>query len=122
MRSTPAPVPPAEPTTGAGRLLLVTQRPIDRHAGDSIRWRSLLRWLPELGWEVETVSGNGHARGAATTLARTPSRRARNALRILAGVARRGLHPLGIEPAALVPDPLWAVRGRRAVTEAIERV
>jgi glycosyltransferase involved in cell wall biosynthesis len=103
------------------RLLLVSQRPIDLHGGASVRWRYLLETLPELGWEVDTAFGSGDPGGAASVLARTRSRRARNALRAGAGVAWRVLRPLGLNPGLLAHDPLWAVRGRRPIAEAIAR-
>ena len=105
----------------AGRLLLVSQRPIDLRGGASVRWRYLLQTLPELGWNVETVWGGGDPAGTATLLARTRSRRARNALRAGARVAWAALRPLGLNPSLLAHNPLWAVRGRRPITEAIAR-
>ena len=84
-----------------GRLLLVSQRPIDLRGGASVRWRYLLQTLPELGWNVETVWGGGDPAGTATLLARTRSRRARNALRAGARVAWAALRPLGLNPSLL---------------------
>ena len=47
-----------------GRVLLITHRAPDQPGGPSARWRSLQRYLPEQGWEVDALSAPSHATSA----------------------------------------------------------
>jgi glycosyltransferase involved in cell wall biosynthesis len=108
------------------RLLLVSQRPLDYGGGGSVRWEFLRRALPELGWEVHSVTARA---GVTTNEASTDPRAARLAAlraRVMsaAGTAMRPAvrRVAGIQPEALAPNGLWAWTGRRAIAAALDEL
>ncbi|MGZ4256141.1 MAG: glycosyltransferase family 4 protein [Gaiellaceae bacterium] len=105
-------------------VLVVSQRPLDLGGGGSARWRHLKRALAARGWRV--VECSGHI-GLTTDESSTDPRRARLAAgraQVMA-VAGRILDPAArlvrVKPVALAPNNTWALAGRRAVRQAIER-
>lgn len=106
------------------RLLLVSQRPIDFGGGGSVRWQFLQRELPRHGWEVSVVSArpsrSANEMSNKASVARLAAVRAR--VMSAAGVVLEPLvRPAGVRPEALAPNNLWALTGRRAVREALDR-
>jgi len=103
-------------------LLVVSHRPLDAGGGGSVRWRHLRRFLPEHGWRVVECSPPA---GATTRDMSTEARAARLAAhraRVMA-VAGRIVDPLArllqVKPEAFAPNNVWALTGRRLVSNAI---
>ena len=96
---------------GVKRLLLVTHRPIDQAGGPAARWRSFVKHLPSLGWEVEVVSGGGGDEFAAPGRAQTRAKVMEMAGRIADPVFRL----LGLRPEALPLSTAWGITGAGAV-------
>jgi glycosyltransferase involved in cell wall biosynthesis len=103
------------------RLLLLSQLPIDRVGGATLRWRYFLDVLPGLGWEVDVISQPGA--GSMSGAVNTGSDGARRALFRAARTVRHRTTPLfervGVLPEAFLPGPAWALAARRQVDEAI---
>ena len=89
------------------RLLLVSHRPIDQAGGGAARWRSFAQYLPELGWEVDVVSGGGADEFAAP-------RRAQARARVMETVGRLAdpaFRLAGLRPEAMPLSTAWVARG-----------
>ncbi|MGH2920689.1 MAG: glycosyltransferase [Gaiellaceae bacterium] len=88
-------------------LLLVSHRPIDQAGGPAARWRSFLRHLPSLGWEVDVLSGRGGDEFASPGSAAARAR--------VMGAAGRLANPVfrlaGLRPEAMPLSTAWAARG-----------
>lgn len=98
------------------RLLLVTHRTPDQPGGGAARWRSMVRYLPEFGWEVDVVSAPVRASSVEFAEDRDLRRRAVARARAMSR-ARRLASPafqrLGLRPPPL--STLWLPRGVAAV-------
>jgi glycosyltransferase involved in cell wall biosynthesis len=98
------------------RLLLVTHRPPLQHGGPAARWRSLLRHLPGLGWEVDVLAAAPRLAGdeydASSEARRRLERRARTMGRVGA-MADPAFAALGVRPEALPLSMAWVPRGAR---------
>ena len=93
------------------RLLLVSHRPIDQAGGPAARWRSFAKHLPDLGWEVDVVSGRGGDEFA------SPARAQRRA-KVMEGLGRIAtpvFRAAGLRPEAMPLSTAWAPRGAREV-------
>jgi glycosyltransferase involved in cell wall biosynthesis len=103
------------------RLLLLSQLPIDREGGTTLRWRYFLDVLPDLGWEVEVIS-QPTADALAGAVNVDPGR-VQRALWRVARTARRRTAPVleraGLLPEAFLPHPQWALSARGLVERAI---
>lgn len=102
------------------RLLLVTHRAIDQAGGATARWRSLVRRLPPLGWEVDVVSAPVHPTSA--EYATEVGARRRVAVRAAVmeharGLASPAFRTLGIRPPPL--STLWAPRGAHTARQRL---
>lgn len=107
------------------RLLLVTHRSPGQDGGPSARWRSLLRYLPAEGWEVDVVSAP--LRASAVEFAARPDdlRRAALRARVMAWVARCSdpvFALVGMRPDALPLSMTWIPRGVRDVRARLAEV
>lgn len=106
------------------RLLLVSQRPIDYGGGGSVRWRYLSQALPELGWQVTTVSAHANptANEASTDprLARLAALRAR-VMNGAGDIVRPVFRRAGVQPEAFAPNLAWSITGRAAIGRALAR-
>ena len=112
------------PDSAPRRVLLVTQRPIDYGGGGSVRWRHLSRALPELGWEVVTVSARPNPTGDEASTDPQRARLAAARARVMNGAGdalRPAFHRAGVQPEAFAPNLVWSVTGRRAIARAIAR-
>lgn len=105
-------------------MLVVSQRPLDLGGGGSARWRHLKPALAARGWRVVECSGRV---GLTNDESSTDPRRARLAAgraQVMA-VAGRIIDPAArlarVKPITLAPNNTWALAGRRAVRQAIER-
>jgi glycosyltransferase involved in cell wall biosynthesis len=99
------------------RLLLVSHRPIDQAGGPAARWRSFVKHLPELGWEVDIVSGGGGDEFAAPARAQARAKVMEAAGRLAEPVFRAG----GMRPEALPLSTGWAARGAAQVRARLRR-
>lgn len=89
-----------------------------------MRWRHLIRTLPELGWEVATVSARRNPTADEASTDPTRARLAATRARVMnaAGAAVRPLfRRAGVEPEAFAPNLAWTLTGRRSIAHAIER-
>ena len=93
------------------RLLLVSHRPIDQAGGGAARWRSFARHLPDLGWDVDVVSGGGADEFAAPERARARARVMETAGRI----ANPAFRAVGLRPEAMPLSTAWVARGSAKV-------
>jgi glycosyltransferase involved in cell wall biosynthesis len=110
----------------ARRLLLVSQRPLDFGGGGSVRWQYLRRVLPELGWEVHTVTGReritANEASPDPVTARLAAGRAR-VMGTIGAVARPAVRRVaGVQPEAFAPNGAWAWAGRAAIGRALDEV
>jgi glycosyltransferase involved in cell wall biosynthesis len=89
-----------------------------------VRWRHLSHALPDLGWDVVTVTGRSNPTG---NEASTDPKRARLAAvraRVMNGAGdalRPVFHLGGVQPEAFAPNLIWSLTGRRAIARAIVR-
>jgi glycosyltransferase involved in cell wall biosynthesis len=103
-------------------LLVVSHRPLDAGGGGSVRWRHLRRVLPQHGWRVVECSPPA---GPTTRDMSTEARAARLAAQRaqVMAVAGRIVDPLArllrVKPEAFAPNNVWALTGRRLVSNAI---
>jgi glycosyltransferase involved in cell wall biosynthesis len=99
-------------------LLLVTHRPPHQHGGPAARWRSLVRLLPEHGWDVDVLAAveriAGDEYGASEADRRTVARRAR-VMRRVGAVSDPAFALLGVRPEAFPLSTAWVPRGARDV-------
>ena len=105
-------------------MLVVSQRPLELGGGGSVRWRHLRRALAQHGWRVVECSrgwGSPRTRAAPTRAARRLAARRAQVMAVAGGSSSQAVRPLRVKPEALAPNNLWALTGRRAVREAIER-
>ena len=112
------------PDSAPRRVLLVTHRPIDYGGGGSVRWRHLSRALPELGWEVATVTGRSNPTGDEASTNPQRARLAAARARVMngaGGVLRPAFQRAGLQPEAFAPNVVWSLTGRRAIARAITR-
>lgn len=115
---------PSRGVGGVRRVLLVSQRPIDYGGGGSVRWRYLTQALPELGWEVATVTARPNPTANESSTDPRNARLAAVRARLMNGagdLARPAFRRVGVQPEAFAPNLLWAVTGRRAIRQAIVR-
>jgi glycosyltransferase involved in cell wall biosynthesis len=100
------------------RLLLVSHRPIEQAGGPAARWRSFAKHLPELGWEVDVVSGGGGDEFASPERAQTRAK--------VMEAAGRAANPVfrlvGLRPEAMPLSMAWVLRGAREIREQLQRV
>jgi glycosyltransferase involved in cell wall biosynthesis len=98
------------------RVLLVSHRPIDQAGGPAARWRSFARHLPELGWEVDVVSGGGGDEFAAPRAAAARARVMEAAGRLADPVFRLAR----LRPEALPLSTAWVPRGAAQVRSELQ--
>jgi colanic acid biosynthesis glycosyl transferase WcaI len=97
------------------RLLLVTHRSIDQAGGPAARWRSLVRQLPELGWEVDVLSAVERAGAVEFSPRPEEQRRAARRARVMGTVGRLSspaFAVMGIRPEAVPLSMTWIPRAR----------
>jgi glycosyltransferase involved in cell wall biosynthesis len=101
--------------------MLLSQLPIDRVGGATLRWRYLLEALPERGWEVDVISqpGAGSMSGAVNTGPGAGRRPLFRAARTAREAAAPLLERIGVLPEAFLPHPEWAIAARRQIERAI---
>ena len=100
------------------RLLLVSHRPIDQAGGPAARWRSFARHLPELGWEVDVVSGRGEDEFASPGRAQARAKVMETAGRMVDPLFRLA----GLRPEALPVSTAWVFSGAREIRRMGEGV
>ena len=93
------------------RVLLVSHRPIAQAGGPAARWRSLRRYLPAHGWEVDVVSGAGGDEFAAPGSARARAR----VMETLGRIADPAFRVVGLRPEAMPLSTAWVARGSALV-------
>ncbi len=93
------------------RLLLVSHRPIDQAGGPAARWRSFACYLPELGWEVDVVSGRGGDEFASPQSAQARAK----VMETLGRLADPAFRLAGLRPEAMPLSTAWAPRGAARV-------
>jgi glycosyltransferase involved in cell wall biosynthesis len=93
------------------RLLLVSHRPIEQAGGPAARWRSFAQHLPELGWEVDVVSGGGGDEFASPERAQARAKVMEAAGRLADPVFRLA----GLRPEAVPLSTTWVAPGARRV-------
>jgi glycosyltransferase involved in cell wall biosynthesis len=93
------------------RLLLVSHRSIDQAGGPAARWRSFARYLPELGWEVDVVSGRGGDEFASPQSAQARAKVMEPLGRLVAPAFRLA----GLRPEAMPLSTAWVPRGAARV-------
>jgi glycosyltransferase involved in cell wall biosynthesis len=97
-------------------LLLVTHRSPEQQGGPAARWRSLVRHLPEHGWEVDVLAAAERASGdeyqASARARRNVARRARVMGRVGA-LSYPAFAVLGVRPEAFPLSTAWVPRGAR---------
>ena len=98
------------------RLLLVSHRPIDQAGGPAARWRSFAKHLPDLGWEVDVVSGGGGDEFASPGRAQSRAKVMEAAGRL----ADPAFRLLGLRPEAMPLSTTWAPRGARDVRRRLQ--
>ena len=89
-----------------------------------MRWRHLSRALPEVGWEVATITGRSNPTGDEASPDPWRARLAAARARVMNGggdALRPVFHRAGVQPEAFAPNLIWALTGRRAIAHAIER-
>jgi glycosyltransferase involved in cell wall biosynthesis len=101
----------------------VSHRSIDQAGGPSARWRSLANYLPELGWEVETLTAAQRASSAEFSSNPRDQRRAAIRARVM-GVLGRVSSPafavLGVRPEAMPLSMTWIPRARSQLLKRLE--
>ena len=108
-----------------GRLLLVTQRPLDYGGGASVRWQYLRDVLPRHSWEVTEASARPNPTANAVSTDPRAARLAAARTKVMTAVGaatRPAYRRLGLQPEAFPPNALWSLTGRPAVRRARERV
>jgi glycosyltransferase involved in cell wall biosynthesis len=93
------------------RLLLVSHRPIEQAGGPAARWRSFAKHLPELGWQVDVVSGGGGDEFASPKRAQTRAR----VMEALGRIANPVFRAAGLRPEAMPLSTAWVQRGAAEV-------
>ena len=104
------------------RLLLVTHRPLDQPGGPAARWRSLVRYLPEAGWEVDVLSAPTRAGAVEFATSETDRRRAAARARVMGAVGRISSPAFalaGIRPEAVPLSTAWLPRATRRIRERV---
>ena len=104
------------------RVLLVSHRSLDQAGGPAARWRSLARYLPEQGWEVDVLSAPVRASAVEFSSSHADQRRAAARARVMAVVGRASAPAfglLGIRPEAVPLSTAWVPRAR---AELLSRV
>jgi len=99
------------------RLLLVSHRPIDQAGGGAARWRSFAQHLPELGWEIDVVSGGGADEFAAPQHAQARARVMENMGRL----ADPAFRMAGLRPEAMPLSTAWVARGSVAIRRQLHK-
>ncbi len=97
------------------RLLLVSHRPVDQAGGPAARWRSVVRHLPEHGWEVDVLSAGGGDEFASPGAAQARARVMETAGRIADPVFRLA----GLRPEALPLSTTWIPRGAAQIRKRL---
>jgi glycosyltransferase involved in cell wall biosynthesis len=103
---------------------LVSQRPIDYGGGGSVRWRHLTAALPELGWQVATVTARPNPTANEASTDPRDAKLASIRARVMNGagdIARPVFRHAGVQPEAFAPNLVWAVTGRTRIRTAIAR-
>lgn len=103
------------------RLLLVSHTPLAAAGGASARWRSLARYLPARGWEMDILSAPGGER--ADPGARSGASRSDGWLRTVRSQIRRFANPLWAL-VGLKPQPLptrWVARGAISIRRRLSQ-
>jgi len=106
------------------RLLLVSHRPLAYGGVGATRWGFFLRAMPDLGWDVETVTARTNP--TADEMSSHPRVAWLSALRArVMGTVGKAIRPafrrtLGAQPEAFPPNTLWSFTGRRPIRRAIE--
>jgi glycosyltransferase involved in cell wall biosynthesis len=98
------------------RLLLVSHRPIDQTGGPAARWRSFAKHLPDLGWEVDVVSGGGGDEFASPGRAQSRAK----VMEAVGRLADPAFRLLGLRPEAMPLSTTWAPRGARDVRRRLQ--
>jgi glycosyltransferase involved in cell wall biosynthesis len=104
------------------RVLLVTHRPLDQPGGPAARWRSLVRYLPDEGWEVDVLSAPTRAGAVEFATSETDRRRAATRARVMGAVGRvssPAFALLGIRPEAVPLSTAWVPRATRRIRERV---
>jgi glycosyltransferase involved in cell wall biosynthesis len=104
------------------RLLLVTHRPPHGGGGAAARWRSMTRYLPEMGWTVDVISAGVKANREFST-GKLASRPVASRASFKAGLRRLlspFFHVFGLQLPPL--STLWAVRGAVKLRRRLRRV
>jgi glycosyltransferase involved in cell wall biosynthesis len=100
------------------RLLLVSHRPITQEAGPAARWRSLVRRLPEFGWEIDVVSAPeraGNVEFAPDERSRLVARRRATVMAAIGRLTAPAFALAGVRPEALPLSMTWVPRGAAQV-------
>jgi glycosyltransferase involved in cell wall biosynthesis len=104
------------------RVLLVTHRPLDQPGGPAARWRSLVRYLPEEGWEVDVLAAPTRAGAVEFATREADRRRAAARARVMGAVGRissPAFGLLGIRPEAVPLSTAWVPRATRRIRERV---
>jgi glycosyltransferase involved in cell wall biosynthesis len=107
---------PCDEIAGVRRLLLVSHRPIEQAGGPAARWRSFVRHLPELGWEVDVVSGQGGDEFASPRNAAARAKVMESAGRLADPVFRLAR----LRPEAFPLSTAWVPRGAAEVRRRLK--
>lgn len=111
--------PSSHPPRACKRLLLVSHVPLAAAGGASARWSSLVRLMPDLGWQVDVAPVQTSAPDPTASVTASSERgAARDALS--RGRARLAAGTWGA--AGLRPQPRpwrWAARSRRSILYAL---
>ena len=97
------------------KLLLVSHRAIEQSGGPAARWRSFVRHLPALGWEVDVVSARGGDEFASPSRAQARAR----VMEAAGRVAEPAFRVAGLRPEALPLSYGWVVRGAAEVRRRV---
>lgn len=104
------------------RLLLISHRDVTQDGGAAARWRSLVRRLPDHGWEVDVVSATVRIGGA--ELATTPAAQRASAVRsaVMTRVGRLSEPAFalaGVRPDAMPLSMAWVPGGAREIRRRV---
>ena len=105
------------------RVLVVSHRSFELGGGAAARWRSLSRYLPDHGWEVDVVSAASAAHAAefdTSPEARQLLARRARVMGVVGQAARPVAGVLGVRADALAPSMAWAPRGAREARARLE--